>query len=130
MENQGTEGKYIEGIKLNPSADTDFAGVRVKKELIDSSKTLTSCDVSGSAGFHDTIDLSKGESFEGAKENTDGADLQEGQEELSYVSQCSPCISEIFFELTCVLRGFFKFSRTFWWPIITISLPTIDVSKG
>ena len=107
MENQATEGNYIEKISSIPSADTGFAGVAVKKELISGGNTINSYDASASTGYHDTIDLSNVQSFEDAKEKVDGADFRESQEELSYVSQCSPCFVEIFFESTCVLRNFY-----------------------
>ena len=75
MKNQATERNFIEISSSIPSADTGFAGVVVKKELICVGNTINSYDASGSMGYHNTIDLIKGEFFKDTMKKFDGIEF-------------------------------------------------------
>ena len=82
----------------------------VKKELILGGNAINSYDTLGSMKQRDTIALSKVESFEDATKNVDREEFRKSQEDLSYVSQCSPCFFiffEFFFKSICVLCVFY-----------------------
>ena len=85
----------------------------VKKELILGGNAINSYDTSGSMKHRDTIDLSKVESFEDATKNVDREEFRKSQEDLSYVSQCSPCFFDIFWVFFLNQSVYFVFFTNF-----------------